>query len=76
VRRTYEERIIPTLDARWEQARREQVAIAERHPGLRCCLRDQVVFLAGGTGVVPLADVSSQITLARADALVASLRAP
>jgi len=76
VRRTYEERVLPTLEAQAEQSRREQIAIAERHPDLRCCLGDQVVFLAGGTRVVPLAGLSGQITLAQADALVASLRAP
>jgi hypothetical protein len=43
-------------------------AIAERYPELRCCFRDQVIFLAGGTRTVPLSDASSEITLARADA--------
>jgi nucleoside-diphosphate-sugar epimerase len=83
LRRTYEERSIPALDARseparreWEQSRREQVAIVERHPDLRGCLRDQVVFLAGGTRAVPLADIPMPITLAQADALVGRLRAP
>ena len=59
-----------------EQSRQEQAAIVERHPGLRGCLRDQVIFLAGGTRVVPLADVSLPITLTQADALVHRLRAP
>jgi hypothetical protein len=83
LRQTYEERVIPALDARseqaegeWEQSRREQAAIVERHPDLRGCLRDQVVFLTGGTRAVPLADVVMPITLAQADALVDRLRAP
>jgi hypothetical protein len=76
LRRTYEERIIPALDARAEQARRDQAAIVERHPDLCCCLRDQVVFLAGGTRVVPVSDISMPVTLAQADALVDRLRAP
>ncbi len=67
---------MPTLEARADQARQEQVAIAQRYPDLRCCMSDQVLFLDGGTRVVPLADVATEITLARADAVVAALRAP
>jgi len=83
LRRTYQKQIVPALDARAEQvrsvreqSRQEQAAIVERHPGRRGCLRDQVIFLAGGTRVVPLADVSLPITLTQADALVHRLRAP
>jgi hypothetical protein len=80
MRRTYGERIVPTLEARTEQARRasrqEQAAIVERYPELRGCLHDQVVFLAGGTRSVPIADIPMPITVAHADTLVDSLRAP
>jgi hypothetical protein len=76
VRRAYEERVAPTLDARYQQARQEQLAIAERYPELRACLRDQVIFLAGGTRTVPLSEAVGHITLAQADAIVARLRQP
>jgi hypothetical protein len=80
MRRSYEERIVPALEARAEQAsrasRQEQAAIVERYPGLRGCLHDQVVFLAGGTRSVPIADIPMPMTLAHADTLVDSLRAP
>jgi len=53
LQRTGKEWVMPALDARseqasdeWEQFRREQAAIAGRHPELRGCLRDQVVFPA------------------------------
>jgi len=77
LRRNYEERVAPTLDAKMKQARREseqsnreQVTIVERYPDLRGCLADEVVFMAGGTAVVPLADVPIPITLAQADVIV------
>jgi len=75
-RRIYQERILPDLDAQWEQSRRDQIAIAERYPELRGCTSDLVIFLAGGTRTVPLAEVARQITLAHADAVVATLRMP
>jgi hypothetical protein len=72
-----EEKIMPTLNARAEQQRQEMAAIAERYPELRACLRDQVIFLAGGMQTVPLSEVSlPKVTLAQADALVARLRQP
>jgi hypothetical protein len=79
MQRTYKERIVPTAEARAEQARgasrQEQAAIVERYPELRGCLHDQVVFLAGGTRSVPIADIPWPVTLAYADTLVDSLRA-
>jgi hypothetical protein len=72
-----EERVMPTLNARAEQQRQQMAAIAERYPELRGCLRDQVIFLAGGTRTVPMSQVNfSQVTLTQADALVAQLRQP
>jgi hypothetical protein len=77
VQKVAEERIVPTLNARAEQQRQEMTAIAQRYPELRACLRDQVIFLAGGSRTVPLSQVNmSQVTLAQADALVAQLRQP
>ena len=79
MQRVVEERVIPNVQAKYEQTRQEQLAIAERYPELRACLRDQVVFLAGGTRTVPMSEVSgniTQVTLAQADAVVARLRQP
>jgi hypothetical protein len=77
MQRVAEERVMPTLNARTEQQRQEMVAIAQRYPELRACLRDQVIFLAGGTHTVPMSEVSlPQVTLAQADAVVARLRQP
>ena len=75
VNQTYEDRVRPALDEQADQSRPEQVAIVERHPDLFGCMRDEVLFVAGGTRVVPLAD-AMPITLAHTDALVAQLRAP
>lgn len=51
----------------------QQIAVAERHPDLRACLNDQVVFLAGGTSTVPMPNIAT-ITVEQADAVVAQLR--
>ncbi len=81
VKRAYEERVVPAMAARQEATAgrreamlREQIAIAERHPDLRACLTDQVIFLAGGSRVLPMSSVTG-MTLEQADALVAQLRA-
>ena len=83
MQRAYEERIGPALEARAAQARQqgqqsrdEQAAIIERYPGLRGCLRDQVVFLDGGSRSVPITEIRMPVTLAAADTLVNRLRAP
>jgi hypothetical protein len=79
VQKAMEEKVIPAAQARYQQNMQEQMAIAERYPELRACLRDQVVFLAGGTRTVPFTEVSAnitQVTLAQADAVVARLRQP
>ncbi len=52
----------------------QQIAIAERHPDLRACLNDQVVFLAGGQRVLPMAGLTTSLTVEQSDALVARLR--
>jgi hypothetical protein len=74
VQRTYEQRVLPALAARQQALLHEQIAIAERHPDLRACLADQVIFLAGGARTVPLASVTGVLTLEQSDALVAELR--
>jgi hypothetical protein len=52
----------------------DRAAIAERHPDLRACLNDQVVFLVGATRVLPLASALGVRTVEQSDALVAQLR--
>jgi hypothetical protein len=74
MRQAYNERIAPAMAARQESVLNERVAIAQRHPDLRACLRDQVVFLAGGTRVLPLASAMRVRTVEQSDALVAQLR--
>ena len=74
VRRTFEERVVPAMAARQEAVLRERTAIAQRHPDLCACLNDQVVFLAGGTRVLPLASALAVRTVEQSDALVAQLR--
>ncbi len=74
VRRTFEERVVPAMAARQEAVLRERMAIAQRHPDLCACLNDQVVFLAGGTRVLPLASALAVRTVEQSDALVAQLR--
>ena len=74
VKRAYEERVVPAMAAKQEAMLREQIAIAERHPDLRACLNDNVIFLAGGSRVLPMSSLSRGITVEQADAMVAQLR--
>ena len=74
VKRAYNERLAPAMAARQEAMLREQIAIAERYPGLRACLSDQVVFLAGGSRSLPLSSLGPGFTLEQADEMVARLR--
>ena len=74
VKRAYEERVVPAMAAKQEAMLREQIAIAERYPDLRACLTDKVIFLAGGSRVVPMSSLSRGLTLEQADAVVAQLR--
>ncbi|HEY6309678.1 MAG TPA: hypothetical protein VIY52_02565 [Streptosporangiaceae bacterium] len=74
VRRTVEERVLPAMAAKQDQMMRTRIAIAERHPDLCACLNDQVIFLAGGTRVLPLAAATRVTTVEQGDALVAQLR--
>jgi hypothetical protein len=74
MRQAYTERVAPAMAARQESVLNERIAIAQRHPDLRACLRDQVIFLAGGTRVLPLASAMRVRTVEQSDALVAQLR--
>ena len=74
MRQAYNERVAPAMAARQEAVLRERAAIAQRHPDLRACLNDQVIFLVGGTRVLPLASAMRVRTVEQSDALVAQLR--
>lgn len=74
MRQAYNERVVPAMAARQEAVANERTAIAQRHPDLRACLRDEVVFLVGGTRVLPLASAMKVRTVEQSDALVAQLR--
>jgi hypothetical protein len=76
VQQAYTERVQPAMEARRDAMLSEQQAIAERHPGLRACLNDKVIFLAGGSRVVPLSSVRGGFTVEQADAIVAQLSGP
>jgi len=73
MQQAYTERVQPAMAAKREEMVRETTAIAERHPGLRACLNDNVAFLAGGSRTVPLDKFTGPLTAERADALVAQL---
>jgi hypothetical protein len=74
MRQAYNERVAPAVAARQESVLRDRMAIAQRHPDLRACLNDQVIFLAGGTRTLPLASAMQVRTVEQADGLVAQLR--
>jgi hypothetical protein len=73
VQRTVTERVMPTIAANQETLLREQIAVAEKYPGLRACLTDHVVFLAGGSRVLPMPNLAT-LTLQQADSIVTQLR--
>lgn len=73
VKRVLTERVAPAMAARQQEILREQIALAERHPDLRACLNDHVIFLAGGSRTLPMPNLAG-ITLQQADAMVAQLR--
>jgi hypothetical protein len=74
VQRTVNERVLPALAVKHEAIMREQITIAERHPDLRACLTDKVVFLAGGHRVLPMPSLVGGFTVEQSDAMVARLR--
>jgi hypothetical protein len=67
------EQAMSTVAAKQQDTLQQQIAIAERHPDLRACLNDQVVFLAGGTSTQPMPNLAT-ITVEQSDALVIQLR--
>jgi ABC-type uncharacterized transport system ATPase component len=69
------EQAVSAATDRRQDMLRQQIAIAERHPDLRACLNDQVVFLAGGQRVLPMAGLTTSLTVEQSDAIVARLRA-
>ena len=73
VQQAYTERVAPAMAAQQQAALQQQAAIAGRHPGLRACLTDNVIFLAGGDRVLPMPRLDT-LTAEQADALVAQLR--
>jgi hypothetical protein len=64
---------LPAMLAKRQEMLRTQIAIAERHPDLRACLTDQVIFLDGGSRTLPMPKLN-MITVEQADAMVAQLR--
>jgi hypothetical protein len=81
MKKAFEEKVMPAMEARaaqgqqqWEQSKAEQDAIVARYPELRSCMKDQVVFLDGGSRTVPLSEIRMPVTLAQADSIVAQLR--
>jgi hypothetical protein len=74
VQNTLSEKVMPAVAANQQETLRRQVEIAQRHPDLCACMTDQVVFLAGGSRVLPMKNLNMQMTVAESDALVAQLR--
>lgn len=75
VQRTVEQKVMPAITAQQEAMLRQQIEIAERHPDVRACMSDQVIFLAGGSRVMPMGSVNlATLTLEQADGLVAQLQ--
>ena len=73
VQQVVTDRVLPAMAAR-QAALSDQVVIAERHPDLRACFTDKIIFLAGGSRVLPMDSVHGLLTVEQADALVAQLR--
>jgi hypothetical protein len=81
IKKAFDEKVVPAMQAKaaqaqaqFEQQKAEQDAIAARYPELRGCMKDQVVFLDGGTKTVPVSEIKMPVSTAQADQLVARLR--
>lgn len=61
-------------EQQFAQAQADQDAIVARYPELRECVKDQVVFLDGGSRTVPISEIPVTLTPTQADAVVARLR--
>jgi hypothetical protein len=80
------EQVAPAMQARaaqaqaakaeqqFAQAQADQDAIVARYPELRACMKDQVVFLDGGSRTVAITEIPVPVTPTQADAVVAQLR--
>jgi hypothetical protein len=73
VMKTVNDRVLPTIAANKGDLLRNQIAIAEKYPDICACLTDHAVFLAGGSRVVAMPNLST-LTVEQADAMVAQLR--
>jgi hypothetical protein len=76
VQRTVNDRVMPAMADRQQAqqaALRAQIAVAEQHPDIRACMTDKVIFLAGGSRVLPIPNLGA-LTTEQADTLVAQLR--
>jgi hypothetical protein len=86
VKKVVNEQVAPAMQARaaqtqaaraeqqFAQAQADQDAIVARYPELRECVKDQVVFLSGGSRTVPISEIPVTVTPTQADAVVARLR--
>jgi hypothetical protein len=81
MKQAFEDKVVPAMQAKmaqaqaqFEQQRAEMDAIATRYPELRGCMKDQVVFLDGGTRTVPVSEIKMPVSMAQADSVVARLR--
>jgi hypothetical protein len=64
---------LPAMLAKQQELLQTQITIAERHPDIRACLTDHVIFLDGGNRTAPMPNLNT-LTVEQADALVAQLR--
>lgn len=64
---------LPAMLAKQQELLQTQITIAERHPDIRACLTDHVIFLDGGNRTEPMPNLNT-LTVEQADALVAQLR--
>ncbi len=81
MKKAFDDKVGPAMQAKaqqaqaqFEQQKAEQDAIAARYPELRGCMKDQVVFLDGGTKTVPVSEIKMPVSMAQADGVVARLR--
>jgi hypothetical protein len=61
-------------EQQFAEAQADQDAIVARYPELRACMKDQVVYLDGGSHTVPISEIPVPLTLSQADAVVVRLR--
>jgi hypothetical protein len=73
VQRTVSDRIMPAMADKGQAMLRTQIEIAQQHPDIRACLNDHVIFLAGGSRVLPMPNIAA-LTTEQADSLVGQLR--